>query len=1073
MALSKIGKYEIRRQIGLGGFGKVYEAYDPTVKRQVAIKVLASAGDDPDVLARFRNEATSAGNLRHKNIVTIYEYGEQDKVPFIVMEYVEGEDLQRIISTGRPLSLVARVRIMTEVAEGLRYAHDHGVAHRDIKPGNIMIQPDGAVKIMDFGIARLLHQDSSRLTQQGSILGTLLYMAPEAFAGVDAGYQGDIFAYGVTFYEFLSGKHPFAAPDPRALMYNIVQSEPEPLTTVLPDCPESLQLIVHRALAKDPQLRYQSMLELLLDCETVLSDLSGQEAAELLETARSALDSGNLDTAQSSVRQALARDPANRQAREIREKVQGQLQQQSLRAKSDTLRRANALIDAHRLAEAAECLDAAKKSYPGDAAFEALLSKVHALGEETQQSLQRPEEPPEPAPLEPPPPPEAAPRMPSLQPDGVGEFTRVFSTRPAAASPGPVSTPPPAAPPVESTRMFVISRPAQGPAAPVPGEEEPPGDTILTISDCVDSALLGNKVDLQRFPFTIGRSDADWKLPFDAAVSARHAEIDYRQGGFFIRDLNSANGTFVNGQRLAPMRHEVLLFGARILLGSNTELVFGLGKSQEIPDLQGQLIGNRFTLVQMLHSSNKSVLYLARDENLSRQVVIKLLSPSLIRHAGYRDQFKREAHTASLLRHAHICQVLDYGEVRLAQIGGLQSLYVCMEYLPGGSLQAKLKRAEVIPLERTAAWLDTICDALGYIHARGIVHAGIKPSAIVFDAEDNAYVTDFAFATRRGEGDRHTVVGAPAFLAPEQWDGAEPVPATDQYSLAVLLYWLIGGMPPFEGQEHFAVRKRNLQRGPEPVHAIAAQNRRPSLPPAVSPVLQKALAINAAERFASTADFATAFRLALSATAASRAGPPSVFISYQRTVSSAWALLLKREMERERTFQVFVDAEQQDSSGQFPLKLQRRIQQCDVFICLLADSTLASDWVRREIQLAWETGKPMIPVFQESYRDPANLRALEPHIQELLTYDGVKLLDRQNIYFDAAIQALMASTKRSVEAGAAQPHVPRAQQLAPPPSGEVDSHRTASPDPTSPEPFRTFAQRLKAWLRAFVRGFFQ
>src|SRR4029077_6620170 len=139
-------------------------------------------------------------------------------VPFIVMEYVEGEDLQRIISTGRPLSLVSKVGIMTEVAEGFRYAHDPGLAHRDIKPGNIMIQPDGAVKIMDFGIARLLHQDSSRLTQQGSILGTRCNIAPEAFCGGDSGYQGHIFAYGVTFYEFLSGKHPFAAQDPRALM---------------------------------------------------------------------------------------------------------------------------------------------------------------------------------------------------------------------------------------------------------------------------------------------------------------------------------------------------------------------------------------------------------------------------------------------------------------------------------------------------------------------------------------------------------------------------------------------------------------------------------------------------------------------------------------------------------------------------------------------------------------------------------------------------------------------------------------------------------------------------------------
>ncbi|HTC79518.1 MAG TPA: FHA domain-containing serine/threonine-protein kinase, partial [Terriglobales bacterium] len=501
--------------------------------------------------------------------------------------------------------------------------------------------------------------------------------------------------------------------------------------------------------------------------------------------------------------------------------------------------------------------------------------------------------------------------------------TQLFKTRPAAPASIPETLPAAAAASGEATALFVVSRPGSEPGGSPAGGEEAPADTVLTISNCGDSVLLGSKVVLQRFPFTIGRSDADWKLPFDAAVSARHAEIDYRQGGFFIRDLNSANGTFVSGKRLPSMRHEVLLFGARILLGSNTELVFGPGKLQEIPDLQGQLVGNRFTLLEKLHSSAKSVLYLARDEHLSRQVVVKLLSPSFIRHAGYREQFSREAHTASLLRHTHICQVLDHGELGMPGQPGMRSPYVCMEYLPGGSIQARLNQAEAIPLDRIAAWLDTICDALAYIHARGVIHAGIKPSAIVFDAEDSAYLTDFAFAISRGDGERHIVAGAPAFLAPEQWEGADAVPATDQYSLAVLFYWLTAGMPPFEGQEHFAIRKRNLQRGPEPVHAIAAQNGRVLVPPALSAVLQKALAVKAAERFPNAADFAAAFRLALSAPAAAKSGPPSVFISYQRAVSSAWALLLKREMEREHGFQVFVDAEQQDSTGQFPLKLQR------------------------------------------------------------------------------------------------------------------------------------------------------
>jgi serine/threonine protein kinase len=649
--------------------------------------------------------------------------------------------------------------------------------------------------------------------------------------------------------------------------------------------------------------------------------------------------------------------------------------------------------------------------------------------------------------------PSRPPSQPPVESVADASHTQLFATRPASVSAPPAisdaHTPAPAA--SESTILFSVPEPGSAPGQPIAGKDEPPIDTALTISNCAEPTFLGSKVGLQRFPFTIGRGDADWKLFFDAAVSARHAEIDYRQGGFFIRDLNSANGTFLNGQRLPPMRPEALLFGARILLGSNTELVFGSGDLREIPDLRGQLVGNRFTLLEKLHSSPKSVLYLARDENLPRQVVVKLLSPSLINHAGYCEQFSREAHTASLLRHAHICQVIDYGELRLAD--GSRSLYVCMEYLPGGSLQARLHQSGSIPVDRIALWLEAVCQALSYIHERGVVHAGIKPSAIVFDDSDNACLTDFAFATQLGEGNRHTVIGAPAFLAPEQWDGADLVPATDQYALAVLFYWLTAGALPFEGQEHSAVRLRNLQREPDPVHQMAARNGRPAVPPALSPVFQRALAVRSDQRFPNARDFAAAFRLALIEPAPVRSGPPSVFISYQRAASSAWAVLLKKEMEREQGFQVFLDTEQQDSTGQFPLKLRRRIQECDVFICLLAESTLASDWVRQEIQLASDAAKPMIPVFQESYRDPPNLRTLEPYVQELLTYEGVKLLDRQNIYLDAAIQALIVSTRRTIETAGLRAGTPRPHQAE-----------------AAPQKRRAgFARRLRKQLQALIR----
>ena len=151
--LKRIRKYEIRAEIGSGGFGRVYEAWDPDVGRAVAIKVLNTAGDR-NMLQRFQNEAAAAGRLQHKNIVTVYEFGESDGMPYLVMQLLEGQDLSAVMRGARKLSLFEKVRIMTDVAEGLNAAHRMGITHRDVKPANVMVLPDGSAKIMDFGIAR-------------------------------------------------------------------------------------------------------------------------------------------------------------------------------------------------------------------------------------------------------------------------------------------------------------------------------------------------------------------------------------------------------------------------------------------------------------------------------------------------------------------------------------------------------------------------------------------------------------------------------------------------------------------------------------------------------------------------------------------------------------------------------------------------------------------------------------------------------------------------------------------------------------------------------------------------------
>ncbi len=243
-----IGKYEIQGEIGKGGFGQVYVARDPVVNRKVAIKLLIST-EDPDILGRFRDEAASAGRLRHKNVVTIYDYGEHEGVPFLVMEYLEGRTLEQILRSAEKISLLQKMQIMAQAADGLHCAHQNGIVHRDVKPSNIMVLGDGTVKIMDFGIARAL-QDDTRRTRTGLLIGTLSYMCPEQFQCGIADAQADIWAYGVIYYELVTGVHPFQAPDPATLMYRITNVDPPAVQALLPGCPSALVDILNKALGE-------------------------------------------------------------------------------------------------------------------------------------------------------------------------------------------------------------------------------------------------------------------------------------------------------------------------------------------------------------------------------------------------------------------------------------------------------------------------------------------------------------------------------------------------------------------------------------------------------------------------------------------------------------------------------------------------------------------------------------------------------------------------------------------------------------------------------------------------------
>jgi len=219
-----IGKYEVIEKIGDGGFGVVFKGFDPHIKRFVAIKSCTS--EEQEVRNRFFHEAQIAGNLQHRHIVTVYDFGLQDEVPYLVQEYLSGEDLDRKIKRKDTIPLADKLLFMMQVARGLEYAHSKGVTHRDIKPANIRILEDGTAKIMDFGIAKIADQDTG-LTQTGMTLGTAAYLAPEQIRGEPVGPATDIFSWGVSAWELLSYQRPFTGQHISTVLYQILH-EPAP-----------------------------------------------------------------------------------------------------------------------------------------------------------------------------------------------------------------------------------------------------------------------------------------------------------------------------------------------------------------------------------------------------------------------------------------------------------------------------------------------------------------------------------------------------------------------------------------------------------------------------------------------------------------------------------------------------------------------------------------------------------------------------------------------------------------------------------------------------------------------------
>jgi serine/threonine protein kinase len=317
IVLKKLGKYELLEEVGRGAMGQVYKAYDPALRRLRAVKTIkASFVGEAELLERFYQEARSAARLDHPNIVIVHELEEKGDPPYIAMEFIEGESLEKLIQRRPVLSLSYKAGLVLQVCKALDYAHRQGIVHRDIKPANVMLTKGDVVKVVDFGIARVVE---TSVTQSSMMIGTMGYMSPQQLNLERADQRSDIWALGVTFYELVCYARPFQGADQYELKANIVDPAvfPPPLNGFVQGCPFELAAVVAKMLQKDVSRRFQTMEEVLFEMERLCRTLDEASVPGLIEGAEAFVQAGDLANARKLVRKVLEVDSRNEKAHKL------------------------------------------------------------------------------------------------------------------------------------------------------------------------------------------------------------------------------------------------------------------------------------------------------------------------------------------------------------------------------------------------------------------------------------------------------------------------------------------------------------------------------------------------------------------------------------------------------------------------------------------------------------------------------------------------------------------------------------------------------------------------------------
>lgn len=385
--VKKLGKYEIQAVLGQGAMGIVYRAYDPGISRLVALKTLT--GDfrtNPELLRRFYREAQSAGGLRHFNVVTIYDLGEENGVPYIAMEFLEGSDLEGVIRKGKLQSVNQVLAICRQICDGLHYAHERGIVHRDVKPANVFVLPDNTVKVVDFGIAMV---NSSTMTRAGMVMGTVAYMSPEQVQGKGLDGRSDQFSVGIMLYEMLTGRKPFEGGSIPEIFIKIMNQQPVPVRQLYPFCPGPLEAILNRCLQKNRDDRYAGLNQTAEDLRALEGNLKrtfslreavvlqAEGAEELwvrdLTEIRNLVESGAADRARSRLedfeRQWRGQKPMlDAEIDNLKARLRSIADQGVIRQRLEVIR---ALVEDKKYQQAEGMLNKLDQDYPGTPEIEA------------------------------------------------------------------------------------------------------------------------------------------------------------------------------------------------------------------------------------------------------------------------------------------------------------------------------------------------------------------------------------------------------------------------------------------------------------------------------------------------------------------------------------------------------------------------------------------------------------------------------------------------------------------------------------------------------------------------------